>query len=366
MVEETKQDIETLGFHQLISDVTRSWRGQKDSNLDQVWTNVPEVALSTYNKSRGSSDHYVVGVIIRTKGSEGNHQEYLSRKISGFKLEVYREKLSNIHWEELYQINNLDSANSWLEQKLRSVLQELCPLRVVQPSKKFKSWIRKETLLVFEERDLARQRAKSIYTDKNWSIFRQLRNRATSMMRADKRKHFCELYQNMEDQNNVKGLYSITRTQLGWKRPGPPQSLMIEGRKVTAPKDIADAQLNFYKEKVEKLSASIPRPTEDPLNVLEVAIDQWQNMDGNQPSFCLKEVTVGETLSAIKMMGNRSAFSHDYINAISVKAASETLAAPITYLANLSICQESFAKSWKKAKILPLHKGKGTSTTNPN
>ena len=89
MVEDTKNEVETIGFHQLINETTSSWRGQRDSCLDQVWTNVPETSISTFVHTRGSSDHCVVGVNIRVKGVEGEKLEYLYRKRKNFNLNRY-------------------------------------------------------------------------------------------------------------------------------------------------------------------------------------------------------------------------------------------------------------------------------------
>ena len=342
MTEETKLEIETLGFHQLVAGITRSWRGQKDSCLDQIWTNVPDTAISISNFQRGSSDHNVVGVTIRVKGSEGNCQEFFSRKRSSFNLTEYREELKNIQWEDLYAITNLEAANHWVEDKIGQILQKMCPLRVIQPNKRLKSWICKETILVFKERDLARNKARETDSTADWTAYRNLRNKATKLMRANKKKHFSELFNDLEVKNNVKGLYSAARTQLGLKKPGPPQKLCINGKNITAPAEIANVQVNFYKDKIEKLVSELPRPTENPLELLEKTMKNWSSKDDRGDSFSLREVTVGETLAVIKQLGSSSAFSHDCIDSISIKSADEILAPPITFLANLSISQEKF------------------------
>ena len=183
------------------------------------------------------------------------------------------------------------------------------------------------------------------------------------MTRSDKKHHFHQLYEKMQNKNDTKGLYRSIKTQLGWKNSGPPQSLDVEGRKITAPRDIANEQMNFFKKKIEKLMSEIPRPTQDPLKTLQLAIDRWSSKAGNRETFSLKEVCVGDILSVINKMGNSSAMSHDFLDSISIKAASEILAPPITFLTNLSISQSKFAKAWKKAKIIPIYKGKETSRT---
>ena len=365
MVENTKDEIVTEGFHQLIQGITRSWRGQTDSCLDQVWTNVLALSISTSNFSRGSSDHNVIQVIIRLKGAAGNCLEFLSRRRGSFDLNRYRDRLKSSSWNDLYSITDPDKANKWLESLLVNILQEECPMRVVQPNKRLKSWIRSETIEIFVERDAARMKAKETDLDADWAKYRKLRNLATSAMKHNKKEHFKELFDNMEASNNTQGLFKTIKSQLGIKSGGPPQSLVIGGKSITAPKKIADAQLSFFNNKVENLITSIPRPTENPLKVLEEAFKRWGVEADRRRIFTLKNVTVGETLSAINKLGNSSAFGHDYIDSISIKSAGDILAEPISYLINLSIQQSRFMKSWKKAKLIPLHKGKGLERSDP-
>ena len=307
----------------------------------------------------------MVGVIIRIKGQCGNSQEFFSRSWKKLNLENFRQKLKNSQWEEFYDISNLDEANSWLVERLRNVLQEECPIKVSQPIKKLKSWITPETTEVFRERDSARANARTSGDIADWERYKVLRNKSTKLMRQDKKCHFKNLYEKMEGQNNISGLYKSVRLQLGLKSGGPPQQLVVEGKILTAPKDIANEQLKYFKNKIIKLMASIPRPTEDPFKTLRLALEKWGDKAGERPVFSLQNVCAGETLAAINKLGNSSALSHDYIDSRAIKAAKDILTAPITYLANLSIQESKFARGWKCAKIIPIHKGKGTSRTLP-
>ena len=64
MVDLTKEHIETEGFSQLITGITRVWRDQTDSTLDHIWVNCPQRVVNHSNLKRGSSDHNVITVII--------------------------------------------------------------------------------------------------------------------------------------------------------------------------------------------------------------------------------------------------------------------------------------------------------------
>ena len=207
MVDFTKQEIITEGFTQLIKDTTRSWRGQLDSCVDHVWTNVPQLAISTSNVARCPSDHQAIGVNIRLKGKEGNSLEYYSRRRSMFNSERFRQKLRSSHWETFYSFSDPELANNWLEERLRNLLQEESPLRKVQPSGRVKSWVTSETLEIFKLRDQARLNARNNDSDDNWTEFRRIKNLATQASRKDKKSHYKNIFQQFEDKNDTQGLF---------------------------------------------------------------------------------------------------------------------------------------------------------------
>ena len=235
------------------------------------------MVLATMNKPRGASDHNETSACIRIKGLTGNRLETFTRKRCNFELERYREKLRSCQWEDLYKITNTSRANKWLVEKLTTILQEECPLIKVQPNKKLKSWVSTESVRMFKERDSAREKAKISDLEEDWNQYRRLRNDSTKALRSDKKKHFEELYSRIQNQNDTKSLYRITRQQLGWQLNGPPQQLVSQGRKITAPKLIAQEQMNYFSAKIESLMAELPRPTEDPLKILNDSMRNWTN-----------------------------------------------------------------------------------------
>ena len=81
MVERCQDVIENNGFIQLISTITRSWSGQRDSILDHIWVNCPTQVLNHFNLPRGPSDHNVIGVNVSTKQIKIGGQNVLRRKM---------------------------------------------------------------------------------------------------------------------------------------------------------------------------------------------------------------------------------------------------------------------------------------------
>ena len=65
-------------------------------------------------------------------------------------------------------------------------------------------------------------------------------------------------------------------------------------------------------------------------------------------------------------MSNSTSFGSDRIDAMAIKSASDILAPPLTFIANLSMRTATFVNKWKVARVVPLHKGKGSCKLDPD
>ena len=170
----------------------------------------------------------------------------------------------------------------------------------------------------------------------------------------------------MEKEPDTKKLYKAVKQQLGWNGAGPPQSLVVNGARISAPKPLANAMVNYYSEKINKLMESLPRNRGSPFEVLEAALERWVAHKLRQPLFELVKTNESEILEILKNMGDSSAFGHNFIDAKTMKLAPEILAKPISHLVNISIESSDFSNRWKKARVIPLFKGKGADRNNPS
>ena len=67
MVDKIKQEIETLGFQQIVEGITRTWSGQPDSLLDHIWLNNMDRIIYKRNIVRSFSDHNLLLISLRTQ-----------------------------------------------------------------------------------------------------------------------------------------------------------------------------------------------------------------------------------------------------------------------------------------------------------
>ena len=255
--------------------------------------------------------------------------------------EEVREELGNIEWNRIYEIKDTIVAYNFLEESVLEVLDRIAPNKKIQNSKKHKKWISVETRNLMNRREEACIRARQTQDETDWKLYREIRNKCTSECRKDKEKFYENIYNKCEEKSDVKTLYRVTKEQLGWEAGGPPTALIENGKLLTKPKEIANAQMNFFKEKLDKLVEKLPETNKDPIETLEKAIENWTEA-GNRTVFEIRKVSKMETLEAIKELSNSPAQGNDKLDNIVLKLAAEILCGPLNHITNLSIENKNF------------------------
>ena len=149
-------------------------------------------------------------------------------------------------------------------------------------------------------------------------------------MDKERREHYRKIYDIHLVNKYISVTYNTAKIQAGWKTKNTQVSFLVDGKRVTAPQDLANIKMETFNNKNQN-----PLQAVDPLSKLSA---RW---------------------------GNRMRTADDGLDNMINKHGAEILHGPITQLINSSIRQEKFTARWKISKILPLHKGKGLDVENP-
>ena len=131
MVDMVKNQVETLGFAQVVNGITRCWIGQTSSLLDQCWTNCGTRLASCRNLVRSSSDHNLVEIVIRLKGVNKTPKEIIKRNRNSFDPAEFKSRASQVDWSELLSNQNVDICYDTFETKIRELLDVTAPMKKV-------------------------------------------------------------------------------------------------------------------------------------------------------------------------------------------------------------------------------------------
>ena len=365
MVENCQEHIETEGFVQLISRITRSWEGHADSILDHIWVNCANCVLNHFNVPRGASDHNVIGVKVSTREIKVGGQNILKRRWKSFDAKRFLMKLGQIDWGLLYEQTNPNIANSILEENILKVLESEAPMGITQQRTHYMKWIKDETKLLMTERDQARECARLTQLNTDWQAYRRLRNICTTALRRDRKEYLSSMYERIEGERDSARLHSLTRQLLGWKGGGPPKSFLIDGKTTSKQSELANIQAEYYVSKVKKVKENLPKVRTDPLMYLRKAFTQWQPV-GGRPVFQVRKTTPIEVIKMLQQMKDSHAFGIDGLDSATMKMARLTLARPISVVINLSLETRKFPQKWKIARVIPLLKSTDSDKTSPS
>ena len=177
-----------------------------------------------------------------------------------------------------------------------------------------------------------------------------------------KQRNYCtKLVKNAVRENAGKNITSASTGKEIWNsindilKPGrlDKSSIKIqtENQLMEDPLQIAEAFSVFFKEKVEKLVASIKKdPDNDPFSRLKGKLK-----DSNL-KFILKTVSEKVVLNLLRALKPKKSYGIDGITSEILKIGADVLVVPLTYIVNYSIRTGKYPSKWKIAKVIALHK----------
>ena len=157
-----QQQIESIGYIQVIDTMTRAWENQTESLIDHVWLNCPRRLHSHLNTLRTISDHNIVGANISLRDIKTGGHNILRRKWKKFRPSRYIEKLKQIDWATLYSETNPDTANTMFEKTITGILDSEAPMGIIQERVNYSCWLEVQTRAAMLERDISREVARAV------------------------------------------------------------------------------------------------------------------------------------------------------------------------------------------------------------
>ena len=186
-----------------------------------------------------------------------------------------------------------------------------------------------------------------------------------SLIDKDRKAHYEKIYKNYHENGDVSATYKTAKTQVGWKSVSSPVSFLMDGRRVSAPQEMAELQAKTFHNKTMKLINELPQPVVDPLSALQESMKKWGTKKDSRELFTFKPLSNMEIINIVGKLRNNTSSTHNNMDTIIIKHGIQILHKPIAHIVNLSIKNCKFAARWKVGKLLPLHKGKGLSLRDP-
>ena len=336
------------GVSQLVTGPTRHFPGQKSTGLDHYYTNRPDKLSNVQTQHCGGSDHMLIFAIRYSRAVKSSPRYVRKRRYKNFDPDQFVAAVQQISWLELYLCGDVNLAVQLLSDKITCILDVMAPMRTIQVRTLYAPWLTKETIALMKERDQSQKIAALTRNREDWIKFKSLRNRVNNRLKYEER-HWQRV-KLAACGDNTKSVWKNVKGILNWKSSGSPNQLFYKGLLLTKPQAVADAQNEYFLDKITNIRENLPPPTCDPLQKLK------QLMRGNSCTFSLTPVHPDEVEKIIAALSNSSSFGLDNIDTFAIKLIKKEILPALTHIINLSISTREYPVYWKSSKIIPLHK----------
>ena len=270
------------------------------------------------------------------------------RSYKNFDPEAFSTEVQNVSWLDLYLSSDVEEAVGIFSTKITDILDVMAPVKTFQVRTKFAPCLFKQTVESMKERDQLHKVASETKERDDWNNFKHIRNRINNRLKYEE-GHWQKARLDECGDNSAK-VWKNVKGILNWHSSGSPTKLFYKGTLRTKSQDIADSQNEFFIEKITGIISNLPAPTGDPLSKLRAL------MAGRQCSFKLDTVHPDQVDKIISSLNNSNASGLDLIDTSVIKLVKSEILPAVTHIINLSITSRIFPTSWKRSKVIPLHK----------
>ena len=343
------QLIQLFDLTQLVTDFTRI-TPLTATIIDHIYTSNPENIIDCFVPSYAISDHFPVCFSrkVNSKVAKTNHISTTYRCFKHFNESSFLDDLgSGLESFEASQSHVDDDFTKWFS-VIQNHLDRHAPLKTRRvKSKRMPEWFTPDI------RD-ARKLRDHYKRSKNWSKFKEYRNKTRNLIRAAKKAHFSESIAFQKDTRKIWKHFRSLNNKANSAQNTLPDEILINDQTYTDSKDIAFKLNEFFASVCDQFSFGNDPADHPDLNKLKTYIESKVPSHVN---FTVPYITPEEVNAFLHALDPTKATGVDGLGPRILKMAANILSPSIASLINKSIQTASFPSHLKTAKIFPIHKG---------
>ena len=368
LVNKLLQKIVPLGVSQCAPKHTWTPQGNQrgqPSGLDHHWTNRPDKLSEVMALTVGQSDHKLITSVRYAKVVQTSQKFIKKRTYKKFDERKFLGEIEKVQWWPVYSCDDVDDALALFTSKITNILdrEDMAPVKLFQSRLNYASWLSDDTKLLMEIRDRAMEKYNRTRQPTDWETARELRNRVTRILKTEKCNSARHTMKQCELEKDNGKVWKTVRNYLGWGTTASPTKLVdAAGQLVTSPQKMAEIQNSYYISKVRDIRRQLPEEG-DPTATLRKLMESRPHP--RPEGLTLKAVGPQEIDKIIRNLKHSKSCGLDNIDTYILKLIRPYIVPAITHIVNTSILTLKFPSSFKKAKVIPLYKGKSAPVTNP-
>lgn len=311
-----------------------------------VLTNVPHKFSSLGVFCNDLSDHCVVAVCRNAKIPKCKPHIVCKRNLKQFNEQAFHHDLSVVNWEKIGLLPDVELAWTYFKESFMEIVNKHAPLRKVRIKGRENPWFSQTLADNIHKRNRAWDKARQTDTSTDWSAFKQLRNKCTSLIKKAKSEYFLSV--TTENLNDPQKFWKVIK------------SLSVNKMTQTFPKFVVKDSVSIN-DKTEILNCfnehflSVGSLFDSAETFLTNSCPEFSMFSGDRFNFV--PFSVYEVHKALKALDHRKPPGPDLMEPYFLKLAADYLAEPLSILFNLSIKTKEIPSVWKSAFVLPLLKG---------
>lgn len=324
------------GFNQIIDKPTRV-TPYSSTLIDPIFLSDNDILLETGVLPADTiSDHRLVFCVLNVP-IVVNKQKFITyRNFKDFNFENFSRDLSNINWNNIINLNNIDHKVEFLTNNITLLFDKHAPIKTIRVSKPPAPWLTYPLRLILKERDNALKKYKMNSNEENWNEYKAKRNFALASIRREKSAYLRDL----ERESCPKKLWNgINRLNINAK-PNP-----------NVPSDLnnPNAVNNYFISVFE---------TND--NCEEKIRFYNNNLLNENALFSLSLVTPDDVQKAVYCLKSNSC-GYDKITVHMLKLCLPVILNYLTHVINVCLENGYFPEIWKEALVIPIPKNNNPS-----
>ena len=357
------ENIVMKGWKQLIDKPTRHQGKDKASMLDHIYYNAVENVKYSLNKPYTDGDHNCVGIVIRTSKFIPV-DEVIKTRCFGKVDWTWAQYLVN-YSSKFYKVFSYTDPNEivdFLEGELLDILDTVAPERLVTIKPGRASWMTSELEDLLNYRDSLKEAWIKSGLQEDNQRWREVKKDVRSRVRSAKK---TQVLADLEVKDLKKRWERVRRITGAVSNSGPPTELLVDGKTVKEPAEIAHILNTGFREKVDGIMAKVKA---DPARALEMFEDYALDIEekhGKLKGFSFREIDCDDARAAIKTLKNTQSIGTDGIPTVLYKKLAWVLAPYMAYLVNQIFRTSVFPDRWREGIITPIFK-KGARNLKSN
>ena len=325
---------------QHVNEYTRFRTGQAPSLLDLVISrHQRDIEVVRFLPPIGKSDHLVLKVVLNVKQSKAPTSR--SRNFDKMDIAQLQSRALDLEWYVATENVTVEDRWQLIRNNLQRLQEEFAPLRNRKQHGK-PPWWRAGISRAIRNRDRCWRHYQEVGTQLSWVRYTQLRNKAVSLIRKEKRNFELRLAQKVRQQ--PKRYYSYAQSKKNLRdKVG---ALVLDGNQIAIDDQSKATALGNYFKSVHRLDSGSANPSTT--NPLPAEINDLV-------------ITAGELLKILEGLDKSKAPGPDGIHPAIVRPLAHIIVGPLVELFQASLEEGVLPVDWKTAVVVAIHKG-GTET----